>query len=406
MHNQKKSNPVKIANISIGGNNPVIIQSMTNSDTENIEATTKQIIELYQAGSEIVRITVNTEAAAQAVPKIRENILKENLNIPLVGDFHYNGHLLLSKYPDCAASLDKYRINPGNVGFKAKRDTQFETMIEAALKHNKPVRIGVNWGSLDQDLAQKMMDDNAKLPKPESADYVLKQAIIASALNSAAYAEKIGLSKNKIIISCKTSKVPDLIDIYQQLAQKCNYALHLGLTEAGLGDKGIVSSTAALGILLNQNIGDTIRVSITPKIGESRCKEVEICQQILQSLQLRKFTPQVISCPGCGRTTSSYFQKLTEEIQGFISAQMPIWGAKYQNVENLDIAVMGCIVNGPGESKHANIGISLPGTGESPAAPVFIDGKKFTTLRGDNISAEFQNIILDYIKTNYQIKAA
>ncbi len=390
---------VKVGKYYIGGDADILVQSMTNTDTADVAATVAQIKELHLAGSEIVRITVNNEASAAAVPQIVAELDKAGLDVPLSGDFHYNGHKLLNDYPDCAKLLAKYRINPGNVGFGAKKDTQFSSMIEAAIKYDKPVRIGVNWGSLDQKLAAQLMDENSKLAKPLASSEVLKEALLKSALDSASFAQKIGLAHDKIIISCKVSQVNDLVDIYQKLAARCRYPLHLGLTEAGIGSKGIVASAAALAILINQNIGDTIRVSLTPKIGEPRSKEVTICQEILQVLGARNFKPLVISCPGCGRTTSSFFQKLAGDIEDFIANEMPIWRERYPLAKNLNIAVMGCIVNGPGESKHANIGISLPGTGEAPAAPIFIDGKKTTTLRGANIAEEFKEIITDYITT-------
>ncbi len=396
-----KTNVVAVRSILIGGNNPVRVQSMTNTDTTNVNATAKQIIELFEAGSEIVRITVNNEEAAKSVPKIREYLLRKNYDIPLVGCFHYNGHRLMSATPECAIALDKLRINPGNVGFGKKRDIQFENFIETAIKYDKPVRIGVNWGSLDQDLATKLMDDNAKSSQPKAADIILREALILSTLISAEKAENIGLSKNKIILSCKTSRVQDLVAVYRELAVRSNYALHLGLTEAGMGTKGIVATTAALSILLQEGIGDTIRASLTPAPGEARIKEVLVCQEILQSLSLRFFTPQVSACPGCGRTTSTYFQHLAQDIQSFIKQEMPIWKEKYKDVETMNVAVMGCIVNGPGESKHADIGISLPGTGESPVAPVFIDGKKAYTLRGDNIAEKFKNILTEYVEKRY-----
>ena len=384
---------VKVGNVTIGGNAPVVVQSMTNTDTADIEKTIQQVNELAQTGSEIVRITVNNEAAAKAVPSIAEKV-----NVPLVGDFHYNGHTLLNNYPEMAKALAKYRINPGNVGFGEKHDPQFRQMIEAAIKYNKPVRIGVNWGSLDQEMATAMMD---KYSGQKSTDEILREAMIVSALTSAAKAEEIGLGKDKIIISCKISRVPDLIAVYRDLSQRCNYALHLGLTEAGMGMKGIVATTAALTPLLQEGIGDTIRASLTPAPGESRNTEVELCQDILQSIGLRSFNPQVSACPGCGRTTSTFFQTLAEKIQNHLKSSMPKWKQQYPGVENLNIAVMGCIVNGPGESKHADIGISLPGTGESPAAPVFIDGQKAMTLRGENIAEEFQVIVENYIERKY-----
>ena len=391
-----QTHKVMVGNISIGGGAPVVVQSMTNTDTADIAKTILQVNELALAGSEIVRITVNNEEAAKAVPYIAEKV-----SVPMVGDFHYNGHTLLTKYPDMANALAKYRINPGNVGFGEKHDPQFRQMIEAAIKYNKPVRIGVNWGSLDQSLATKLMDDNAKSANPKSADDILREAMIISAISSAKKAEEIGLGKDKIIISCKISRVPDLIAVYRELAQKSNYALHLGLTEAGMGTKGIVASTAALSTLLLEGIGDTIRASLTPHPNESRVKEVETCQEILQSIGLRSFNPQVSACPGCGRTTSTIFQELADKIQNYLKANMPVWRDKYKGVENLNVAVMGCIVNGPGESKHANIGISLPGTGETPAAPVFIDGQKAMTLRGNRIAEEFQEIVEKYISDKY-----
>jgi len=387
---------VLIGNVVIGGGAPVVVQSMTNTDSADIERTISQINELAAAGSEIVRITVNNEDAAKAVPYIIEKV-----NVPVVGDFHYNGHTLLESFPDMAKALAKYRINPGNVGFGEKHDKQFAMMVEAAIKYDKPVRIGVNWGSLDQEVATKLMDENAKSKTPKTADGVLKEAMIISALTSAKRAEEIGLSADKIIISCKISRPLDLIDVYRQLSKRCNYALHLGLTEAGMGIKGIAATAAALTPLLLEGIGDTIRASLTPLPNESRTREVEACQEILQSLGLRSFNPQVSACPGCGRTTSTFFQELADQINSFLRNQMPVWKTKYKGVENLNVAVMGCIVNGPGESKHADIGISLPGTGESPAAPVFIDGAKAITLRGEKIAEEFQQIVENYIKMRF-----
>ncbi len=392
---------VKVGNVIVGGCAPVVVQSMTNTDTEDAQATYAQVKELFLAGSEIVRITVNTEAAAKAVPKIKELLDKDGLDVPLVGCFHYNGHRLLTDVPECAEALAKYRINPGNVGFGKKRDNQYEMMIECAIKHNKPVRIGVNWGSLDQALSAKLMDENALLAQPKSADEVMREALVQSAINSAKQAEDMGLPADKIILSAKVSRVQDLIAVYQEMAARCNYPLHLGLTEAGMGAKGIVASTAALSVLMQQGIGDTIRCSLTPRPDEPRTTEVEICQQILQSMGLRSFMPQVSACPGCGRTTSTYFQSLAGKIQGYIKAQMPTWKEKYTGVEDLSVAVMGCIVNGPGESKHADIGISLPGTGEAPIAPVFVDGKKAHTLRGERIAEEFQDILEQYIMQRY-----
>jgi (E)-4-hydroxy-3-methylbut-2-enyl-diphosphate synthase len=390
--------------ITVGGDAPVRVQSMTNTDTADAIGTAIQIKELARAGSEIVRITVDTPAAAAAVPAIREQLDKLNVHVPLVGDFHYNGHTLLTDYPDCAQALSKYRINPGNVGQGAKRDTQFSQMIELACRYDKPIRIGVNWGSLDQDLLAKLLDDNAAKSEPLDLRQVMSEALIQSALQSAARAEEIGLSGDKIILSCKVSAVQDLIAVYRDLAMRCDYPLHLGLTEAGMGSKGIVASTAALAILLQEGIGDTIRVSLTPEPGAPRENEVIVAQEILQTMGLRHFTPMVIACPGCGRTTSTYFQELASNIQSYLRHQMPIWKKDYPGVEAMNVAVMGCIVNGPGESKHANIGISLPGTGESPAAPVFVDGVKVKTLRGDNIAQEFQIIVDEYVKNTYQTK--
>jgi len=394
--------PVTVGNVTIGGDAPVVVQSMTNTDTENAASTAKQIEALWQAGSEIVRITVNTEAAAKQVPIIRDLLAAKNCTVPIVGDFHYNGHRLLADYPDCAEALAKYRINPGNVGFGEKKDQQFLAMIEVALRYNKPVRIGVNWGSLDQTLVTNLMNENAKQAEPLSADAIMREALIQSALSSAAAAEAIGLPRNKIIISCKVSKAPDLIAVYQALAKRSDYALHLGLTEAGMGMKGIAATTAALSVLLEQGIGDTIRASLTPEPGGARTQEVRLCQEILQALGIRHFMPSVTACPGCGRTTSSYFQKLAAQIQQFLDSQMPVWKTQYQGIENLHVAVMGCIVNGPGESKLANIGISLPGSGEAPIAPVFADGKKIATLRGEHIAAEFQQMVVTYIEDHYK----
>jgi len=403
---RKITHKVKVGDIFVGGGAPVVVQSMTNTDTENAASTAAQIQELYEAGSEIVRITVNTEEAARQVPKIKELLLNKSCNVPIVGDFHYNGHRLLTDFPDCAKALDKYRINPGNVGFGKKRDTQFEVMVEKAIEHNKPVRIGVNWGSLDQDLVVKLMDDNTKAVTQKPADEIMKEALIQSALISTKKAEEIGLASDKIIISAKVSRVQSLIDVYLELSKRCDYALHLGLTEAGMGSKGITASTAALGFLLLNGVGDTIRASLTPRPGEARTQEVKTCQEILQTTGLRSFTPQVTACPGCGRTTSTYFQELAENIQNFLNTSMPKWKEKYNGVETLNVAVMGCIVNGPGESKHADIGISLPGTGESPVAPIFIDGKKAQTLRGDKIAEEFQEIVINYIENRFGKKDA
>lgn len=395
------SNGVQIGSVMVGNGAPIVIQSMTNTDTADASATIRQIIELAAAGSEMVRLTVNTEEAARQVPFIRDKIRALGCEVPLIGDFHYNGHRLLRDYPACAEALDKYRINPGNVGYGEKRDIQFTQLIEIALKNNKPVRIGVNWGSLDQDLSAKQMDKNAKSLHPLSANEVLRETLVLSALTSANLAEKIGLPANRIVLSCKVSRVQDLIAIHRMLAGACKHAIHLGLTEAGMGSKGIVASTAALAILLQEGIGDTIRASLTPDPGGDRTHEVRICQQILQSMGLRAFTPAVSACPGCGRTTSSYFQKLANEIEDYIKLRLPIWRQRYRGVENLSVAVMGCIVNGPGESKHANIGISLPGTGENPVAPVFEDGRKTAVLRGDDIAHQFKKIIEAYVETHY-----
>jgi len=390
----------------VGGNAPVVVQSMTNTDTADAIGTAIQVKELARAGSEIVRITVDTPAAAAAVPHIREQLDRMGVDVPLVGDFHYNGHLLLRDYPDCAQALSKYRINPGNVGQGAKRDTQFAQMIETAIRYDKPVRIGVNWGSLDQSLLARIMDENAARAQPWTAQAVMYEALITSAIENAQRAEEIGLGRDKIVLSCKVSGVQDLIAVYRELAKRCDYALHLGLTEAGMGSKGIVASTAALSVLLQEGIGDTIRISLTPEPGGDRTKEVVVGQEILQTMGLRKFTPMVIACPGCGRTTSTVFQELADNIQTFLREQMPEWKKTYPGVEAMNVAVMGCIVNGPGESKHANIGISLPGTGESPAAPVFVDGQKVATLRGERIVDEFQTIVLDYVQKNYSRQPA
>ncbi len=390
-----------IGAVTVGGGAPVVVQSMTNTDTADVTATVKQVQQLAAAGSELVRITVNNEDAARQVMRIRERLDVLGCNVPLVGDFHYNGHQLLTKYPDCAEALAKYRINPGNVGFGRKRDSQFAILIEKAIEYGKPIRIGVNWGSLDQELATHMMDENAKLPEPLDADSVMQEALIVSALNSAQKAEEIGLPRDRIILSCKVSGVQKLVSVYRDLARRCDYALHLGLTEAGMGSKGIVASTAALGILLQEGIGDTIRISLTPEPGGDRTTEVIVAQEILQTMGLRSFTPLVTACPGCGRTTSTVFQELADNIQAYIRTQMPIWREKYPGVEDLNLAVMGCVVNGPGESKHADVGISLPGTGEAPSAPVYVDGKKTVTLRGDNIAGEFQQIVDDYIENRF-----
>jgi (E)-4-hydroxy-3-methylbut-2-enyl-diphosphate synthase len=402
---RRESVPVKVGNVTIGGDFPVVVQSMTNTDTADIVSTTEQVTQLAKAGSEIVRITVDREEAAAAVPHIRDALARQGVDVPLVGDFHYIGHQLLTKYPDCAEALAKYRINPGNVGFREKRDLQFSTMIEVALKYDRPVRIGVNWGSLDQELLTHLMDENANSDKPREATEITREAMIQSALLSAERAYDLGMGPEKVIISCKVSEVQDLIAVYEELAQRCNYALHLGLTEAGMGSKGIVASTAGMAVLMQQGIGDTIRVSLTPEPGGDRSREVIVAQEMLQTMGLRSFLPLVTSCPGCGRTTSTVFQDLTSKIQGYIREQMPEWREKYDGVEDMDVAVMGCIVNGPGESKHANIGISLPGTGEEPAAPVFIDGEKAMTLRGPGIAEEFQQIVDSYIDSHYEKRA-
>lgn len=392
---------VMVGHVAVGGNAPVVVQSMTNTDTADAASTVRQIIELWQAGSEIVRITVNSPEAAAQVGYIRQQLDAQGCNVPLVGDFHYNGHKLLSAYPECAAALAKYRINPGNVGKGAKRDDQFSAMIETAIQYKKPVRIGVNWGSLDQEKMARMMDANANLAEPLSPDALMREALIQSALESAKQAEEIGLPSNQIIISCKVSDVQDLVSVYRDLAKRCDYPLHLGLTEAGMGSKGIVASTAALSLLLQEGIGDTIRVSLTPEPGESRTKEVVVAQEILQTMGIRSFTPLVTACPGCGRTTSTYFQELAQDIQRYLREQMPVWRKSYPGVESMSVAVMGCVVNGPGESKLANIGISLPGTGEVPVAPVFVDGEKTVTLKGDAIAQEFQMIVEQYVAQHY-----
>ncbi len=392
---------VKVGSITVGAGAPVVVQSMTNTDTADAAATAAQVETLARAGSELVRITVNTPEAAAAVAQIRQRLDDQGCAVPLVGDFHYNGHRLLSSYPDCAEALAKYRINPGNVGFGSKKDSQFATMIECARDLGKPVRIGVNWGSLDQTLLTRLMDENARSSKPLPARQVMYEALVVSALDSAALAVELGLPGEAIILSCKVSDVQDLIAVYSALADRCDYALHLGLTEAGMGSKGIVASTAAMGILLQQGIGDTIRVSLTPDPGGDRSREVIVAQEILQTMGIRSFTPLVTACPGCGRTTSTFFQQLANDIQSHLRNQMPEWRAQYLGVENMSVAVMGCVVNGPGESKHANIGISLPGTGESPVAPVFVDGEKTVTLRGDNIADEFQVMVDQYVAGHY-----
>lgn len=396
-----QTHAVKVGNVTIGGGAPVVVQSMTNTDTADIDATVQQVRQLAYAGSEIVRITVNNDEAAQAVPHIKEKLMKQRIYVPLAGCFHYNGHDLLTNYPDMAKALDKYRINPGNVGFGAKKDKQFAMIIEAALKHDKAVRIGVNWGSLDQKLSTHLMDENAKLDNPLPSDAVMREALVQSAIISAEQAEELGLPKERIILSAKVSRVQDLIAVYQELARRSNYSLHLGLTEAGMGSKGIVATAVGEGILLQMGIGDTIRASLTPRVGEPRTLEVKVCQELLQVMGIRSFAAQVSACPGCGRTTSTFFQELAQDIQKSLDDKMPEWRKTYPGVESMNVAVMGCIVNGPGESKHADIGISLPGTGESPVAPVFMDGKKTHTLRGDKIAEEFHQLVEDYVKTRY-----
>jgi (E)-4-hydroxy-3-methylbut-2-enyl-diphosphate synthase len=395
------SRPVAVGSVRIGGGAPVVVQSMTNTDTEDAASTARQVEALARAGSELVRITVNTPQAAAQVAEIRRRLDVAGCDVPLIGDFHYNGHKLLTQYPDCARALAKYRINPGNVGKGVKRDEQFATLIECALRYDKPVRIGVNWGSLDQELLAKMMDENARLSSPQDSLDVMREAVIRSALESARAAEEIGLPAERIVISCKMSQVQDLIAVYRALAARCDYALHLGLTEAGMGSKGIVASSAAMAVLLQEGIGDTIRVSLTPEPGGERTREVQVAQEILQTMGLRAFTPMVSACPGCGRTTSTVFQDLAKNIEGFLRAQMPVWKSTYPGVEEMRVAVMGCVVNGPGESKHAHIGISLPGTGEVPVAPVYVDGKKTVTLKGARIAEEFQALVEDYVARKY-----
>ena len=402
---RRQSVPVSVSGVTVGGPAPVVVQSMTNTDTADIAGTVAQVAALARAGSELVRITVDRDEAAKAVPHIKEQLLARGVSVPLVGDFHYIGHKLLAENPACAEALDKYRINPGNVGFKDKKDRQFAEIIDIALKHGKPVRIGVNWGSLDQELLTRLMDENAAAPNPKDARQVMHEAIVQSALISAEQAEALGMGADRIILSAKVSAVQDLVAVYRMLAHRCRYALHLGLTEAGMGSKGIVASTAALGILLQEGIGDTIRISLTPEPGGDRTLEVKVGQEILQTMGLRAFVPVVAACPGCGRTTSTVFQELARDVETMIRERMPEWKSRYPGVETLNLAVMGCIVNGPGESKHADIGISLPGTGESPAAPVFIDGKKAMTLRGPDIAAEFKTIVEDYIERRYGLGA-
>jgi (E)-4-hydroxy-3-methylbut-2-enyl-diphosphate synthase len=401
-----KSVAVRVGGVTVGGGAPIVVQSMTNTDTADIEATARQVAALAAAGSELVRITVDRDEAAAAVPHIKDRLRKLGMDVPIVGDFHYIGHKLLADHPACAEALDKYRINPGNVGFKDKRDKQFSAIVEMALKYNKPVRIGANWGSLDQELLTKLMDENAGSAKPRDAREVTHEAMVQSAVLSAARAEEIGLPRNRIILSAKVSAVQDLIAVYTELARRCDYALHLGLTEAGMGSKGIVASSAAMGVLLQQGIGDTIRISLTPEPNGDRTREVQVGQELLQTMGLRTFVPLVAACPGCGRTTSTTFQELAAEIQGFIRESMPEWKKRYPGVETLNVAVMGCIVNGPGESKHADIGISLPGTGEQPTAPVFIDGKKAATLRGATLTTDFKQMVVDYIERRWGTGAA
>jgi (E)-4-hydroxy-3-methylbut-2-enyl-diphosphate synthase len=404
MLQRRASVGVMVGGVMVGGGAAIVVQSMTNTDTADVASTAQQVRELFQAGSEIVRITVNNDASAKAVPAICETLDAWGLRVPLVGDFHYNGHRLLAEYPDMAKALAKYRINPGNVGFGEKQDAQFAAIIEQALKHAKPVRIGVNWGSLDQQILARLMDANAALPTPKSASEVSEEALIVSALESAEAAEKLGMPRNRITLSCKVSEVQPLIRVYRSLAARCDYALHLGLTEAGIGSKGIVASTAALAVLLQEGIGDTIRVSLTPRPNDPRTEEVIVAQEILQTMGIRSFMPLVTACPGCGRTTSTVFQQLASDIQSWLRAQMPVWKERYVGVEEMSVAVMGCIVNGPGESRHANIGISLPGTGESPAAPVFEDGVKTVTLRGETITADFQARVEAYIDRTYSVR--
>ncbi len=397
---------VRVGSVMLGGGAPVVVQSMTNTDTVDEIATAEQVAQLARAGSELVRITVNSMEAAKSVPGIRERLDVMGCHVPLVGDFHFNGHKLLTSYPECAQALAKFRINPGNVGHGKKRDEQFATLIETACKYDKPVRIGVNWGSLDPEMLARIMDQNAASSDPQDAKYVMREALITSALESAGKAEEIGLPRNKIVMSCKVSGVQDLIMVYRELAKRCDYALHLGLTEAGMGSKGIVASTAALAVLLQEGIGDTIRISLTPEPGGTRSREVIVAQEILQTMGLRAFVPLVAACPGCGRTTSTYFQELAESIQAYVRDEMVNWREQYEGVENMSLAVMGCVVNGPGESKHANIGISLPGSGETPVAPVFVDGQKTVTLKGDNIANEFRQIVDNYVREKYPRKAS
>jgi (E)-4-hydroxy-3-methylbut-2-enyl-diphosphate synthase len=396
-----RTRQVRVGNALIGGDAPILVQSMTNTDTADAESTARQVLALARAGSEIVRVTVNTATAAAQVPRVRERLDAMGCEVPLVGDFHFNGHKLLAEHPDCAQALAKYRINPGNVGRGARRDEQFAAMIETACRYAKPVRIGVNWGSLDQELLLRLMNENARAAEPLDSDAVTREALVASALESAARAQELGLPEDRIVLSCKVSGVQDLIAVYRELARRCDYPLHLGLTEAGLGTKGIVASTAALGVLLQEGIGDTIRISLTPDPGGDRTREVVVGQEILQTMGLRSFSPMVIACPGCGRTTSTYFQELADKIQRYLREQMPQWRERYPGVEDMHVAVMGCVVNGPGESKHANIGISLPGSGERPVAPVYVDGEKTVTLKGGRIAEEFQQLVEEYVRTTY-----
>ncbi|HFD11775.1 MAG TPA: flavodoxin-dependent (E)-4-hydroxy-3-methylbut-2-enyl-diphosphate synthase [Crenotrichaceae bacterium] len=398
---RRTSIPVNVGSVTIGGSTPIVVQSMTNTDTADVKATVKQVHELAQSGSELVRVTVNNEESAKAVAEIRDKLDALNCEVPLIGDFHFNGHRLLTEFPDCAQALAKYRINPGNVGKGQRRDTQFVQMVEVACRYDKPVRIGVNWGSLDQSVLARLLDENTQAGNPKELPEIMREAVITSALESAAQAVEVGLPKERIILSCKMSGVQELIAVYQNLAMRCDYALHLGLTEAGIGTKGIVASTAALSVLLQQGIGDTIRISLTPAPGTSRTQEVIVGQEILQTMGVRSFTPMVIACPGCGRTTSDYFQHLAQDIQSYLRHKMPEWREQYHGVEEMEVAVMGCVVNGPGESKNANIGISLPGTGETPVAPVFEDGKRTVTLKGDHIAEEFQQIVDRYVETHY-----
>src|SRR5437868_11943383 len=402
---RRLSRQVRVGSVAIGGGAPIVVQSMTNTDTADVQATVRQVGELARAGSELVRITVNSPQAAAQVARIRERLDATGCRVPLVGDFHFNGHKLLAQFPDCARALDKYRINPGNVGKGAKRDEQFATMIETAIKYAKPVRIGVNWGSLDPELLARMMDENARLAAPKDATDVMREAVIRSALESARQAQEWGLPAERIVISCKMSQVQDLITVYRALAERCDYALHLGLTEAGMGTKGIVASSAAMAVLLQEGIGDTVRVSLTPEPGGRRTREVQVAQEILQTMGLRAFTPMVSACPGCGRTTSSTFQELAQKIESFLRAQMPVWRETYPGMEAMRVAVMGCVVNGPGESKHADIGISLPCTNEVPVAPVYVDGKKTVTLKGERIAEEFQAMVERYVQEKYGVPA-